>query len=386
MATGPPMQVLDERYEVGDVIGRGAMGVVHLGYDRRLGREVAVKFLRPDLAADPRVRARFEHEARAAARLSHPAIVTVFDSGEHEGVPYLVMERLPGTSLADELEMGPIAPNRVGVIARRVAGALAAAHAVGVVHRDVKPGNLLLTDQGEVKLADFGIATSGEAADHTATGMVVGTPAYLAPERLAGKPATPGTDVYSLGVVLYEALTGAKPFEGDSPVVVAHAMHSTTPTPIAVCMPQVDRTLAAAIERAMAKDPVDRPTTGAELSAALDTGLAPTVVSPTAPGAATAAMPLDGTRPMDAGPDLVGPALRNEPGVRRQAGGRHRVVAIAVVVAAAIIGVAWLRDGSTGTPPTTTATTPTAASPSGGSALPGPLEGAITRLEHAVQP
>ena len=145
MPTERPTEVLDERYEIGDVIGRGAMGEVRLGYDRRLGRDVAVKFLRPDLAADPQVRARFEHEARAAAGLSHPAIVTVFDSGEHEGVPYLVMERLPGSTLADELAVGPIDPDRVGAIAVRVAGALAAAHAAGIVHRDVKPGNLLLT-------------------------------------------------------------------------------------------------------------------------------------------------------------------------------------------------------------------------------------------------
>ena len=205
--------------------------------------EVAVKLLRPDLAADPGVRGRFEHEARAAARLSHPAIVTVFDSGEHDGVPYLVMERLPGSSLADELAVGPVDPDRVGAIALRVAGALATAHAAGIVHRDVKPGNLLLTEEGDVKLADFGIATSAEISDRTATGMVVGTPAYLAPERLAGGPATTSTDVYSLGVVLYEALTGSKPFAGDSPVVIAHAIHATSPTPIASCMPAVDPTL-----------------------------------------------------------------------------------------------------------------------------------------------
>ena len=265
MPTDPPTELLDDRYEVGDVIGRGAMGEVRVGYDRRLGREVAVKFLRSDLAADPQVRARFEHEARAAARLSHPAIVLVFDSGEHDGVPYLVMERLPGNTLADELATGAITPARVSAIARRVAGALAVAHAAGVVHRDVKPGNLLLTEGGDIKLGDFGIATSGDTVDRTAAGMVVGTPEYLAPERLAGRPATASTDIYSLGVVLYEALTGVKPFRGESPVVVAHAIHSSTPHAIAVCMPQVDPALANAIDRAMAKDPADRPATGAEL-------------------------------------------------------------------------------------------------------------------------
>ena len=387
MSTDAPGQLLDERYEVGIVIGRGAMGEVRLGYDRRLGRDVAVKFLRADLATDPQIRARFEHEARAAARLSHPAIVTVFDSGEHEGVPYLVMERLPGTTLADELAAGPIAPARVGAIAARVAGALAAAHAVGVVHRDVKPGNLLLTDAGEVKLADFGIAISGESSDRTATGMVIGTPAYLAPERLAGEPATSATDVYSVGVLLYEALTGAKPFHGDTPVVIAHAIHSTTPPPIAVCMPEVDPALAAAIDRAMAKDPADRPATGAELCRALDAGGAPTVVSATASDAPTATLPLDSTRPLAVGPDLGGTEeLPHEPDVRRRTGGEHRVIAIAVTIAAAIAAVAWLRDGSTGTPPTSSATTQISAPTSGGPALPGPLEGAITQLEHAVRP
>ncbi|MBA2283148.1 MAG: serine/threonine protein kinase, partial [Acidimicrobiia bacterium] len=254
MQATPEPDVLAGRYEVGPVIGHGGMGEVRRGRDQRLGRDVAIKFLRADLAAQPEVRARFEHEARAAAALSHPAVVTVFDSGETGDVPYLVMECLPGDTLADRLADGPLDPGRVRTMADDLLGALEAAHALGVIHRDVKPGNVLFTADGRAKLADFGIAKSTDSLDQTVTGLVIGTPAYLAPERLAGAAASPASDLYSLGVVLYEALTGERPFRGETPIEIAHAVATSTPTPAAERRPAADPHLTAAVDRAMARD------------------------------------------------------------------------------------------------------------------------------------
>ncbi|HSH60803.1 MAG TPA: protein kinase, partial [Acidimicrobiales bacterium] len=213
MHEAPAPEVIADRYELGTVLGRGGMGEVRDGLDRRLGRPVAVKLLRRDLAADPELRRRFEGEARAAARLAHPNVVAVHDTGEQEGVPYIVMERLAGRTVADEIAEGPLEPARVQRLGREVLAALDVAHRAGTVHRDIKPANLLLTPESSVKVADFGIAKAAEAlpSDVTASGQVIGTPAYLAPERLEGAPATARSDLYSLAVVLYEALSGTKP-------------------------------------------------------------------------------------------------------------------------------------------------------------------------------
>lgn len=381
MAIRPPVELIDSRYEVGPVMGRGAMGEVRRGRDVRLGREIAVKFLRPDLAADRTVRARFEDEARSAARLSHPAIVTVFDSGEWEGIPYLVMECLPGRTLADELASGPLPPDRVQAIAVDVAGALQAAHEVGVVHRDVKPGNILLTDGGAAKLADFGIAKSTEGLDHTLTGTIVGTPAYLAPECLAGEPATPRSDLYSLGVLLYEALTGDKPFRGDTPLQLALAIQTATPVPIADRLPATDPRLAAVVDRAMAKDPADRPASARDLVADLGRALPPTVnvaAESNAAPTATQVMPVD---PTISAP--IAAAVPPHPWWQGRSDGRRRAIAAGVVVAllALILLVSMVGDG--GSQPPTTTVAPTTAPPS---SLPQPLDDAISQLEESVQP
>src|SRR5688572_19545745 len=191
------------------------MAEVRAGWDRRLGRAVAVKTLLPDLAEQPAVRRSFEGEARAAARLAHPNAVAVFDVGEEEGVPFLVLEQVMGPTLEQELAGGRLDAGRVRRLGTELLAALGAAHAAGLVHRDVKPANVLMTPDGSAKVADFGIAKAavdGDAdatrMDHTATGHVLGTVAYMAPERLAGQPATVQSDLYSVGVVLYEALTG----------------------------------------------------------------------------------------------------------------------------------------------------------------------------------
>src|SRR5438270_11824187 len=239
--------LIGDRYELGPLLRRGGMADVHAGLDRRLGRDVAIKLLRPDMAERDDVRLRFESEARAAARLSHPNAVSVFDTGEHEGQPYIVMERLPGRTLADVIAEGPVSVTWVVPVATGVLSALGAAHAVGIVHRDVKPGNILLAADGTAKIADFGIAKSAEmvsgatagTVDLTLTGQLIGTPAYLAPERLAGAPATFLSDLYSMGVVLFEALTGEKPFMGNSFVAVAQAVQAGSHRPVASVRPDI---------------------------------------------------------------------------------------------------------------------------------------------------
>ena len=207
------------RYRLRELIGRGGMGEVHSGWDTRLERPVAIKTLRADVAAQPSARRRFESEARSAARLVHPNVVAVYDSGEDGGIPFMVMELLPGRSLRDEIAAGPMSVRAVQSLASQVLGALGAAHAAGIVHRDIKPANILATDEGYWKVGDFGIAKSVQlyGSDETVTGMVLGTPAYLAPERLFGGEATPAGDLYSLGVILYEALAARRPFQADSP-------------------------------------------------------------------------------------------------------------------------------------------------------------------------
>lgn len=250
--------MIAERYEVGDLIGTGGMGVVRAGRDSKLDRAVAIKFLRADLAEQPDLRARFEAEAKAAARISHPNVVGVFDTGEHEGVPYIVMELLSGRSLAHELSEGPLEPGRVRRIGLEILSALDAFHRGGILHRDLKPDNVLMAADGTVKVGDFGVAKITEGMNLTMAGTMLGTPAYLAPERIAGKEATAASDVYSVGIVLYELLTCATPFEGDTPLAMLRAIQYDEPTPLTQLRPDVERELATAIEKAMAKDPEQR--------------------------------------------------------------------------------------------------------------------------------
>jgi serine/threonine-protein kinase len=271
--------VLDGRYEIGRVIGRGGMSVVHRAYDRRLDRAVAVKCFDRSAWATPDGRARFQTEARLAASMSHPDIVRVYDAGFFGDRPYLVMECLTGRTLADDLSHGPLPVARVEEVARRVLHALDAAHTRGVLHRDVKPGNVLFAADGAAKLADFGIATS---ADRTTTlteaGTVIGTAQYLAPERLEGARATVRSDLYSVGVLGYEALTGKRPFSGDTPVAVAYAIQHAPVRPIRTLNAEVPPRLAATMTRAMARHADDRFGSANEMLGALDH--APTRVLP----------------------------------------------------------------------------------------------------------
>lgn len=268
-----------DRYELAEPLGHGGMADVWAARDLRLRRDVAVKFLGPGVATRADGKARFEAEARSAASLNHPNIVTVYDSGEHDGSPFLVMERLPGRTLADEIAEGPLDPERALSVACDVLAALEAAHGAGIVHRDIKPANVLLCPDGTAKVADFGIAKASSEVDVTTGRVILGTPAYLAPERLAGRPATPASDLYSVGVLLYEALSGRAPFEGPSPVAVAKAVQSELPPPLAELRPELPGGLIAAVERAMDKDPDRRFASAAEMSLALS-GPLPTTTQP----------------------------------------------------------------------------------------------------------
>ena len=286
---------------------------MYAGIDRRLSRPVAIKLLQDAMAARDDVRVRFEAEARAAAAIMQPHAVAVYDSGEHEGIPYIVMERLPGDTLADRIATGPLLSGpEARAFGRQVLGALDAAHRVGMVHRDVKPGNILLTGEGSAKIADFGIAKSLDVgADLTGTGQLIGTPAYLAPEQLGGDPASPVSDLYALGVVLYEALTGRKPFEGDSAMATARAVASGDHIPLAAVRPDLDPALVRAVERAMDAHPDARFPSAAAMRAALAPPAVPTVVPVPHPAASGP----DGTQILETSDLAAPPAAPPAPSV-----------------------------------------------------------------------
>lgn len=249
-----PGDVIDGRYELVRVIGRGGMAVVLEARDLLLERPVAVKVL-SDTADDERAHERFVAEARLLARLHHPRLVTVLDAGTVAGRPHIVMELVPGSDLAAVLREGALPPDRVARLGAEVAEALAHAHAAGIIHRDVKPGNVLVEDSGHVRLADFGIARLTESTTgHTRTGTVVGSPVYLAPEQVAGETVTTATDLYPLGLLLLEALTGEPPFTGTQ-VEVAMARLAHGPS----LPPTLPPGWAALLRDLTAREPAHRP-------------------------------------------------------------------------------------------------------------------------------
>lgn len=258
--------VLTHRYRLREKIGAGGVGQVWRAADEVLGREVAVKLLRPEYADHPETLLRFRAEARLAARLVHPGVVQVYDYGQ-AGVPFLVMELVEGPSLADVLAEGPLRPSWVLSMIGQVAAGLSAAHAAGLIHRDIKPANLLLAPDGLVKITDFGIASAAGSAPLTSTGMLAGTPGYLAPERVAGATAGPASDLYSLGVVAWECLTGTPPFTGTPvEIALAHAHRDLPPLPA-----EVPAQLAGLIGQLTAKDPAARPASAAAVAARVGT-------------------------------------------------------------------------------------------------------------------
>jgi len=264
--------ILAGRYRVERELGRGGMAKVFQGVDTVLGRQVAIKILAPRFADDESFVQRFRREAQAAARLSNPNVVSVFDTGADDGVHFIVMEYVEGRTLADYLaDGGRIMPDRAIEISESVCNALSAAHAQGVIHRDIKPGNIMLTPQGQVKVADFGIARMTTTAETVAqTAAVLGTASYLSPEQAQGQPVDARSDLYSLGCVAFEMVTGRPPFIGDSPVTVASKQVLEQPVPPSRLNPDVTPDLDAVILRALAKNPANRYQSAEELRADLD--------------------------------------------------------------------------------------------------------------------
>jgi eukaryotic-like serine/threonine-protein kinase len=255
------------RYELGELLGRGGMAEVRRAVDQRLGRSVAVKQLRTDLATDPTFQARFRREAQSAAGLNHPTIVAVYDTGEEVdpltgvAVPYIVMELVEGSTLRDVLKDGrKILPERALELTQGVLDALSYSHKAGIVHRDIKPANVMLTSNGAVKVMDFGIAraVADTSATMTQTAAVIGTAQYLSPEQARGETVDSRSDLYSTGCLLYELLVGRPPFVGDSPVSVAYQHVRETPLPPSQLDPEISPEIDAVVLKALAKDRSER--------------------------------------------------------------------------------------------------------------------------------
>lgn len=269
-------EVVGDRYKIEEIVGAGGMATVYKAFDQTLERSVAVKVMRREVVSEPDQLERFRREARAAAKLSHAHIVTVIDAGEENGRPYIVFEYVPGETLKQRIKSnGPLPITEAVAYAIEIGTALVAAHAAGLVHRDVKPQNVLLSAQGHAKVADFGIARELEASDGlTKTGRVLGTTDYVSPEQAMGEGVTGQSDVYSLGIVLYEMLTGEVPFKGENHVAVAMKHVKDQLPDVQVARPEVSSSLAAVIDKMTAKEPVDRYLTAASAVSDLEDVLA----------------------------------------------------------------------------------------------------------------
>ncbi|MDA2889772.1 serine/threonine-protein kinase [Mycolicibacterium sp. BiH015] len=372
--TGP--ETLVGRYEVRGPLGIGGMAEVRDGWDTRLDRPVAVKLLHPSFQADPDARRRFEVEARSAAPLSHPNIVAIHDFGDHDGTPFIVMERLPGRTLADVIALGPMPPAQVRSMLDDVLAALTVAHAAGVLHRDIKPGNVLLSADGRsVKVADFGIAKSAGAA-LTATGQVIGTMCYMSPERVTGAPASVSDDLYAVGLMGYEALLGHRAFPQDNPVALARAIVDSPPPPLS-SRTGVDPVLAAVIDRAMNRDPRARFGSAAQMRAALagDVTALTAGAQPPRPATRVLAQPLpDPTTHFVAPPD--------RPKSRRRA----FLLAAAVLASFALAALALALDPFTSTAPQETVSTSTSVPPPRPTSTPPPALPMVPVTQPAPQP
>jgi serine/threonine protein kinase len=274
-SAGP--RLLAGRYQIGELLGRGGMADVHLGLDARLGRKVAIKLLKPSLANDPAFRTRFRQEAQAAARMAHPSIVRVFDAGEEIArdssgrelqVPFIVMEHVEGHLLKDLVAQGPMPADQAIHIVTGILTALEYSHRAGVVHRDIKPGNVMVTPTGQVKVMDFGIARaiSDSSATIAQTSAILGTAQYFSPEQARGEAVDARTDLYSTGVVLYELLTGRPPFKGETAVATAYQHVSEAPVPPSRLNPAITPALDAVVLHALAKDRFERFQTAADFA------------------------------------------------------------------------------------------------------------------------
>ena len=383
-------RMLAGRYEVRDLIGRGGMAEVHLGYDTRLSRTIAIKLLRSDMAEDATFQARFRREAQSAAALNHPSIVAVYDSGEEQvtgpdgrtrGVPYIVMEYVEGHTVRELLGEGEAVPIDEAVeIVTGVLDALEYSHRAGIVHRDIKPGNIMLTSTGAVKVMDFGIARAIEdsAATVTQTHAVVGTAQYLSPEQARGELVDSRSDLYSTGCLLYELLTGRPPFQGDSAVAIAYQHVREIPKAPSATAPDVPESLDRVVLKALAKNREDRYQDAAHMRTDLlaaarglavsapstDTWTAATTVLATAPGAAsgTAAAATSSTSsPAPPAPPEDGQGDKAQVSSKRSRGWVWAFIIAFLLLLAVVIGlVASGRIGG-GTAPTIATASATAA-------------------------
>ena len=360
-ADGP--RTLAGRYRLDEVIGRGGMSTVYRGIDLALDRVVAVKVaLDPLVEQSPIYLARFTREAHAAAAIGHPGVVTVYDAGADGPTRFIVMELVPGRSLADILrDERPLQPDRAASIAAQVADALSAAHAAGIIHRDVKPGNIMVTPDGSVKVLDFGIARALDGNTLTQTATVLGTSAYMSPEQALGQPVDARSDIYSLGCVLYEMLTGEPPFTADVSAAVLHQHVRVEPTPARERNLAIPPALNDLVMQMLAKSPSGRPQTAAETRDRLghartdleDGGDALTTLAMAAATAPTpATVPIEATGP----PERTPPANRARatvppppPPEKSTTGFWITVFAVAAVLLGGAVAVALTGGGSAGT-------------------------------------
>jgi len=351
---------LGDRYDVGQVIGRGGMAEVYEGTDRRLNRRVAIKVLRPDLARDPMFQERFRREAQSAAGLNHPNIVAIYDTGEdlisdgvnQVSIPYIVMEYVDGVTLRQMLNNGPrILPERALEVIAGVLAALDYAHRHGIVHRDIKPANIMINSHGDAKVMDFGIARamSDAATSVTATSAVMGSAQYLSPEQARGESVDARSDIYSTGCVLYELLTSGPPFNGESPVSIAYQHVNETPKLPSSVDPSIPTTLDAITLTALAKSPASRYQTAAEMRFDIERAIAGLPISsrpnsfPVADDlGSTTVLPISNTTPVT----TTNVATATKPSSRK----KWVTVTIATVVSAALlifVGSQLLAPGQT---------------------------------------
>ena len=364
------------RYELQSRIAIGGMGEVWEATDHVIGRTVAIKILKDEYMGDPGFLERFRAEARHAALVNHEGIASVFDYGEENGSAYLVMELVPGEALSTVLERdGALSADKTLDIVAQTAAALQAAHAAGLVHRDIKPGNLLITPDGRVKITDFGIARIADQVPLTATGQVMGTVQYLSPEQASGHPASPATDIYSLGIVAYESLAGKRPFTGESQVAIAMAQINEQAPPLPPTVPIPVQNLVMAM---IAKKPADRPSSAATVARAAqalrrgDLNSAAIAV----PAIATGGIADDATRMMDSAGDdatrilTTTAALETEDAVdetkkKKRSPWTWPLIALIVILLLAVGGTIWAllsgepEEKPTTPPPTTQSQTPT---------------------------
>ena len=366
------------RYELQSRIAIGGMGEVWQATDLVIGRQVAIKILKDEYLGDPGFLERFRAEARHAALVNHEGIANVFDYGEEDGSAYLVMELVPGEALSTILEREHVlSTDKVLDIVAQTAAALQAAHAAGLVHRDIKPGNLLITPDGRVKITDFGIARIADQVPLTATGQVMGTVQYLSPEQASGHPASPTTDIYSLGIVAYEALAGRRPFTGESQVAIAMAQINETPPDLPVTVSEPVRNLVYAC---IAKNPADRPQSAAHLARAATAlrrgdvqaaaAAVPAVLGAAGVTAATMLMPNQGATAATtvlpsaaAGGVAGGETVEEEPEQRKRSPWTWPLIVLIAILAIVLIGTIIalaLNQGRGGGAATSTTARPTA--------------------------